>query len=59
MWRRSYDIPPPPMELEDPGHPIHDRRYAGTDRNALPGTESLATTPIACCRTGTTRSRRS
>jgi len=41
---RSYDIPPPPMELEDPGHPIHDRRYAGLDRNALPGTESLATT---------------
>ncbi|MCF3500552.1 2,3-diphosphoglycerate-dependent phosphoglycerate mutase [Stenotrophomonas maltophilia] len=44
VWRRSYDIPPPPMELEDPGHPIHDRRYAGLDRNALPGTESLATT---------------
>ena len=44
VWRRSYDIPPPPMDLEDPGHPIHDRRYAGLDRNALPGTESLATT---------------
>jgi len=44
VWRRSYDIPPPPMELADPGHPIHDRRYAGLDRNALPATESLATT---------------
>ena len=44
VWRRSYDIPPPAMDLEDPGHPIHDRRYAGLDRNALPGTESLATT---------------
>ena len=32
------------MDLEDPGHPIHDRRYAGLDRNALPSTESLATT---------------
>ena len=44
VWRRSYDIPPPPMELADPGHPVHDRRYAGLDANALPATESLATT---------------
>lgn len=44
IWRRSYDIPPPPMALADPGHPSHDRRYAGLDRNALPATESLATT---------------
>ena len=22
VWRRSYDIPPPPMDLEDPGHPM-------------------------------------
>ena len=34
------------MDLEDPGHPAHDRRYAGLDRNALPGTESLATTLV-------------
>ena len=44
IWRRSYDIPPPPMALDDPGHPANDRRYAGLDRNALPATESLATT---------------
>ena len=44
IWRRSYDIPPPPMDLQDPGHPVHDRRYAGLDRNALPATESLAST---------------
>lgn len=44
VWRRSYDIPPPPMDAADPGHPAHDRRYAGLDRNALPATESLATT---------------
>ncbi len=44
IWRRSYDIPPPPMDLADPGHPAHDRRYATLDRNALPATESLATT---------------
>jgi 2,3-bisphosphoglycerate-dependent phosphoglycerate mutase len=32
------------MEADDPGHPLHDRRYATLDRNALPATESLATT---------------
>jgi 2,3-bisphosphoglycerate-dependent phosphoglycerate mutase len=30
--------------VADPGHPLHDRRYATLDRNALPATESLATT---------------
>jgi 2,3-bisphosphoglycerate-dependent phosphoglycerate mutase len=44
IWRRSYDIPPPPMEPTDPGHPRNDPRYAGLDANALPATESLATT---------------
>ena len=42
IWRRSYDIPPPPLETSDERHPSHDRRYAGVD--GLPATESLATT---------------
>lgn len=44
VWRRSYDVPPPAMELSDRGHPANDVRYAKLDANALPGTESLATT---------------
>lgn len=44
VWRRSYDIPPPAMASEDPGHPAQDPRYAALDPAALPGTESLATT---------------
>src|SRR5690606_19826923 len=44
IWRRSYDIPPPPLELEDPRHPRHDLRYAKLPASALPGTESLKTT---------------
>jgi len=44
IWRRSYDIPPPPMDPSDPGHPANDRRYAGLDRQALPASESLAMT---------------
>jgi 2,3-bisphosphoglycerate-dependent phosphoglycerate mutase len=41
VWRRSYDVPPPPLE---PGgqYDFHkDRRYAGVD---IPDTESLKTT---------------
>src|SRR6187551_1142863 len=28
IWRRSYDIPPPPLSELEPTHPSHDRRYA-------------------------------
>lgn len=42
IWRRSYDIPPPELEVSDERHPSHDARYAGITN--LPATESLATT---------------
>ena len=42
IWRRSYDIPPPPLEMDDERHPANDPRYAGIEN--LPGTESLALT---------------
>lgn len=44
IWRRSYDIPPPPLSLEDPRHPRFDGRYAGIDPALLPATESLKDT---------------
>jgi 2,3-bisphosphoglycerate-dependent phosphoglycerate mutase len=44
IWRRSYDIPPPPLEDTDPRHPRHDPRYANLVPSAVPATESLATT---------------
>ena len=28
VWRRSYDVPPPPVTPDDPRHPRHDARYA-------------------------------
>jgi 2,3-bisphosphoglycerate-dependent phosphoglycerate mutase len=28
LWRRSYDVPPPALELNDERHPRHDPRYA-------------------------------
>ncbi|MCI0749151.1 MAG: 2,3-diphosphoglycerate-dependent phosphoglycerate mutase [Nevskiales bacterium] len=44
IWRRSYDVPPPPMPDSDPGHPRHDRRYRSVPPELLPSTESLETT---------------
>jgi 2,3-bisphosphoglycerate-dependent phosphoglycerate mutase len=44
IWRRSYDIPPPPLTPDDPRHPSRDRRYATLTRAELPLTESLKDT---------------
>ena len=44
IWRRSYDIPPPPLSPDDPRHPSRDRRYADIGPEALPLTESLKDT---------------
>lgn len=44
LWRRSYDVPPPPLNLDDPRHPRFDPRYANMDPALLPGTESLKIT---------------
>jgi 2,3-bisphosphoglycerate-dependent phosphoglycerate mutase len=44
VWRRSYDVAPPPMTRDDPRHPVHDPRYATVDPALLPDGESLADT---------------
>ena len=44
IWRRSYDIPPPALTLDDPRHPSRDPRYARLDPEDLPLTESLKDT---------------
>ena len=44
IWRRSYDIPPPPLTPDDPRHPSRDRRYADIPPDELPLTESLKQT---------------
>ena len=41
-WRRSYDVPPPPLDPSDERHPGHDRRYAWMPPELLPATECLA-----------------
>ncbi|MEP7313678.1 MAG: 2,3-diphosphoglycerate-dependent phosphoglycerate mutase [Pseudomonadota bacterium] len=44
IWRRSYDIPPPSLTVDDARHPVHDPRYAGIEPRLLPATESLKDT---------------
>ena len=41
IWRRSFDIPPPPLDADSPYDFTADRRYAGV---AIPDTESLKQT---------------
>jgi len=44
IWRRSYDIPPPPLETSDERWPGHDPRYANLPEADLPVTECLKDT---------------
>ena len=44
IWRRSFDIPPPPLTIDDPRHPSHDPRYKDLKPEDLPLTESLKDT---------------
>jgi 2,3-bisphosphoglycerate-dependent phosphoglycerate mutase len=41
LWRRSYDVPPPPVERSSPDHPCNDARYRLLAPDALPATECL------------------
>ncbi|MBK8149875.1 MAG: 2,3-diphosphoglycerate-dependent phosphoglycerate mutase [Acidobacteria bacterium] len=44
IWRRSYDIPPPPMSADDERNPRRDRRYADLSDAEIPLTECLKDT---------------
>ena len=45
LWRRSYDVRPPSIPLDDPRHPAHDPRYQNImEKGAQPDTEALIDT---------------
>ena len=44
IWRRSYDIPPPPLDKGDSRYPGQDPRYASLSEKELPLTECLKDT---------------
>ncbi len=41
LWRRSFDVPPKPLEADDERNPKFDPRYAGLTPAEIPLTESL------------------
>ena len=44
IWRRSYDVKPPALELTDKRHPKNDPMFRNVDPKNLPANESLETT---------------
>nr|WP_248913756.1 2,3-diphosphoglycerate-dependent phosphoglycerate mutase [Polyangium aurulentum] len=44
IWRRSYDVPPPPMSQDDERWPGRDPRYASLRPEEIPASESLKDT---------------
>ncbi|MFH0764721.1 MAG: 2,3-diphosphoglycerate-dependent phosphoglycerate mutase [Candidatus Omnitrophota bacterium] len=44
IWRRSYDVPPPALEKNDPRSPASDPRYKDLKNNEIPLTECLKDT---------------
>ncbi|AFN73927.1 phosphoglycerate mutase 1 family [Melioribacter roseus P3M-2] len=44
LWRRSYDVPPPALDENDPRYPGKDPRYKDLDKKDIPLTESLKST---------------
>lgn len=42
IWRRSFDVPPPPSPLDSEHHPRYDTRYADLPPEVLPACEALA-----------------
>jgi len=44
MWDRSFETPPPPLDLHDKRYPGHDPRYAALNPKDIPVGESLQDT---------------
>ncbi len=44
IWRRSYDIPPPPLKTSDPRYPGTEKRYKDLDPKDIPLSECLKDT---------------
>lgn len=44
VWRRSFDIPPPPIDTESEYYPGKERKYAGLSPEEIPTTECLKDT---------------
>lgn len=43
-WRRSYDVRPPELDINDKRHPVNEAKYSKIDKKLLPATECLKDT---------------
>merc|ERR1711933_392540 len=43
IWRRSFDLPPPPIDPDSPYNPRNEPKYKGLPDADIPKSESLAT----------------
>jgi 2,3-bisphosphoglycerate-dependent phosphoglycerate mutase len=41
LWRRSFDVPPPSVDISSPEHPVNDPRYRLINPDHLPASECL------------------
>lgn len=44
VWRRSFDVPPPPLEKDSKYHPSQEAKYKNLDPKDVPDTECLKDT---------------
>jgi 2,3-bisphosphoglycerate-dependent phosphoglycerate mutase len=44
LWRRSFDVRPPELAIDDERHPFNEKKYNNIDKNLLPATECLKDT---------------
>jgi len=44
IWRRSFDIPPPPLDEDSEFYPGKEAKYAGLSKEEIPKTECLKDT---------------
>ncbi|MHC1624655.1 MAG: 2,3-diphosphoglycerate-dependent phosphoglycerate mutase [Methermicoccaceae archaeon] len=44
LWRRSYEVPPPPLEKTDERYPLNDKKYRDIDEKDIPLSECLKDT---------------
>lgn len=44
LWRRSFDVRPPKLDIDDKRHPVNDNKYNNVEKSLLPATECLKDT---------------
>lgn len=44
LWRRSVNVRPPALTVDDPRYPLNDPKYSNLDKNEIPLTENLIDT---------------